>query len=100
MALIPRRLELHVLDTTAGAATATEYWVNANYGTDSSALIVVSQPGTATNGTEWTDEPWETYWLRCLRCWQAMYELRKFIRTTVSEVTAAEVRRQLGGTEQ
>ena len=69
----PRQLELHVYEDVS------RHWINANYGTDSAKIVVVSQPGTAT-AHDWNDEPWETYWLRCLRCWNACYRLNLFCR--------------------
>lgn len=69
----PTRLQLHVYNDTL------RQWVNANYGTDSAKIIVVAQPGTSTS-REWDNEPWETYWLRCLRCWDACYRFAQFVR--------------------
>ncbi len=68
----PPALKLNVFDENYSM------WINANYGTDSAKIVTVAQPGTKT-AHEWNDEPWEMFWLRCLRCWDACYRLNKFL---------------------
>lgn len=79
----PVVLELHVFDNSPGAIGGQ--WINANYGTDGDRVIIARRPGTSS-GKPWDSEPWEEYWLRCLRCWNTCANLHAFCGTVVKKL--------------
>ena len=75
LATMPAALQLHVLDTTAPARG----WLNANFGRDSTRLLVIRCPGDAPNAEAWEGADRPDAWRRCLRTWCAAAELARFI---------------------
>lgn len=76
----PQHLELQMLDDSH--PKSTRQWMNANYGTDSSKKIIVRRPGAGND--DWVSGPWQEYFLRVLKCWEACYRLNTFLHGGLS----------------
>lgn len=88
---LPQDLQLHILDTTGGQSGT---WLNANHGTRDDRMIVIRQPGTASNGEAWEAAPWLEYWRRCMVAWWRASELSRFLQSFIRDLALEDRMRE------